>query len=60
MVLRTRDNVRPIYVTQGHRVSLDSAVKLVRHCLDGFRIPRPTGEADHYVRELRREYQAKR
>jgi len=57
MVLRTRENVKPIYVTPGHRVSVDSAVELVRPCLDGFRIPKPTREADHYVRDLRRAYQ---
>jgi len=60
VVLRTRDRVKPIYVTQGHRVSLPTAVRLVRKCLDGFRIPKPTREADHYVRELRRAYQANR
>ena len=57
VVLRTCDGVRPIYVTTGHRVSLDSAVGLVKQCLDGFRIPKPTREADHYVRDLRRAYQ---
>jgi deoxyribonuclease V len=56
-VLRTRDNVKPIYVTPGHRISVDSAVALVKLCLDGFRIPKPTREADHYVRDLRRAYQ---
>lgn len=58
-VLRTRDNTRPIFVTQGHRISLSTAVKVVRKCLDGYRIPKPTREADHYVRELRRDYQQK-
>jgi deoxyribonuclease V len=58
MVLRTRDGVKPIFVTQGHRVSLPTAVRLVRACADGFRIPKPTREADHYVGELRRAYQA--
>lgn len=58
-VLRTRDNVNPIYVTTGHRVSLDSAVELVKQCCDGFRIPKPTREADHYVNELRRAFQRK-
>ena len=57
MVLRTRERVKPIFVTQGHRVSLPSAVRLVRACVDGFRIPKPTREADHYVRDLRRAYQ---
>jgi deoxyribonuclease V len=60
VVLRTRDDVRPIYVTTGHRVSLDSAVGLVKQCVDGFRIPKPTREADHYVRDLRRAYQLSR
>jgi deoxyribonuclease V len=59
-VLRTRDGVRPIYVTIGHRVCLDSAVGFVRQCLDGFRIPKPTREADHWVGELRRAYQKSR
>jgi deoxyribonuclease V len=56
-VLRTRDRVKPIYVTTGHRVSLESAVQIVARCLDGFRIPKPTREADHFVRDLRRAYQ---
>jgi deoxyribonuclease V len=60
VVLRTRDGVKPIYVTTGHRVSLDTAVKLVRQCLDGYRIPKPTRQADHYVRDLRRAYQRDR
>jgi deoxyribonuclease V len=58
-VLRTRQDVKPIYVTQGHCVSLDSALRLVRRCLDGFRIPKPTREADHYVRDLRRMSRAR-
>jgi len=57
IVLRTRDRVKPIYVTPGHRVSVDTAVELVKSCVDGFRIPKPTREADHYVRDLRRAYQ---
>jgi deoxyribonuclease V len=57
MALRTRDAVKPIYVTQGHRVSLATAVRLVQACVDGYRIPKPTREADHYVRDLRRAYQ---
>jgi deoxyribonuclease V len=60
VVLRTRDGVKPIYVSSGHRVSLGTAVRLVRQCLDGLRIPKPTREADHYVRELRRSFQGKR
>jgi deoxyribonuclease V len=60
VALRTRAAVSPIYVTIGHRVSLESAVRIVTQCVDGFRIPKPTREADHWVRDLRRAYQARR
>jgi deoxyribonuclease V len=59
-VLRTRSGVKPIYVTVGHRVSLESAVRVVMQCVDGFRIPKPTREADRYVRDLRQAYQEER
>ena len=56
-VLRTRDGVRPIYVTQGHRISLETAVEIVKRCGDGTRIPKPTREADRYSRQLRLKFQ---
>jgi deoxyribonuclease V len=59
IVLRTRDGVKPVFVTQGNRISLATALRIVRRCCDGFRIPKPTREADHYVRELRLDFQKK-
>lgn len=49
MVLRTRDGIKPIYVSVGHGVSLTSAVRIVLHCHGGTRIPLPTRVADHFV-----------
>lgn len=57
VVLRTRDGVQPIYVTVGHRITLESAVAYVKQCVCGTRIPKPTREADRYVRALRSEDQ---
>jgi deoxyribonuclease V len=54
-VLRTRDDVRPIYVSQGHRVSLETALRLTLQVTDGFRIPRPTRAADHFAGEVKRK-----
>jgi deoxyribonuclease V len=54
-VLRTRTDVNPIYVTQGHRVSLPTALKFVLAVLDGYRIPRPTRDADHFVAAIKRQ-----
>jgi len=48
-VVRTRERVRPIYVSQGHRVSLESAIRLTLQVTDGMRIPRPTREADAFA-----------
>ncbi len=53
-VLRTRDAVAPIYVSQGHRISLERAIELVSEVCDGLRIPRPTREADHFVEAVKR------
>ena len=47
--LRTRDAVRPVFVSQGHRISLERAIELTLAVSDGFRIPRPTREADQFV-----------
>jgi len=53
-VLRTADSVRPVFVSQGHRISLESAIRLVIDVADGYRIPRPTRDADQYVGEIKR------
>ncbi|HWY44715.1 MAG TPA: endonuclease V [Candidatus Sulfotelmatobacter sp.] len=53
--VRTRYGVNPIYVSQGHRVSLKSAIELTLAVGDGMRIPRPTREADRLVGEVKRK-----
>lgn len=60
-VLRSRAGVNPIYITQGHRISLATALKFVAAVLDGFRIPRPTRDADRFVGAVKRgEYGRRR
>ena len=53
--LRTRFAVKPVYISQGNKVSLAAAVRLSLSVCDGRRIPRPTRDADHYVSEMKRE-----
>ncbi|MGB2636797.1 MAG: endonuclease V [Candidatus Acidiferrum sp.] len=53
--VRTRDGVRPIYVSQGHRVSLETAIKLTLRVASGYRIPKPTRDADHFASEVKRK-----
>ncbi|MFQ5601509.1 MAG: endonuclease V [Candidatus Krumholzibacteriia bacterium] len=54
-VLRTRDGVRPVYVSVGHRIDLVTAERLVLACGAGYRLPEPTRLADHLVAKLKRE-----
>jgi deoxyribonuclease V len=41
-VVRTRARVRPVFVSVGHRVDLDTAVSLVLGCAIRYRLPEPT------------------
>ncbi|HEY7064702.1 MAG TPA: deoxyribonuclease V [Chloroflexota bacterium] len=45
-VVRTRTGVKPVFVSVGHRVSLETAIKLVVACCRGVRLPEPTRLAD--------------
>jgi len=49
VVLRTRDGVRPVYVSVGHRIDLAGAVRVVLRCGAGYRLPEPTRLADRLV-----------
>lgn len=53
-VLRTRDRVRPVYISIGHRIDLPSALRFSLLCTRGLRIPEPTRQADKLVGRLRR------
>lgn len=48
-VLRSRRDVRPVYVSVGYRVGLTEAVKLVDDCCRRYRLPEPTHQADRAV-----------
>ena len=53
-VLRTRDRVRPVFVSIGHRMDLETAVGLVLACAIGFRLPEPIRRADRLVSQARK------
>ncbi len=52
-VVRSRVGVKPIYVSVGHRITLDEAARIALACTQGYRIPEPTRLAHHYVTALR-------
>ncbi|SEK81423.1 Endonuclease V [Nitrosovibrio tenuis] len=44
-VLRTQTGVKPVYVSIGHRIALQTAVRLVLACTTRYRLPETTREA---------------
>ncbi|WP_346055232.1 deoxyribonuclease V [Amycolatopsis dongchuanensis] len=46
-VLRTRPGVKPIFVSPGHKVSVDTAVQIVLDLSPRYRLPEPIRAADH-------------
>jgi deoxyribonuclease V len=59
-VLRTRDNVKPVFISPGYKVDVATSVEIMMQCADGFRIPKPTREADRFVAEVKRTSQTPR
>jgi deoxyribonuclease V len=41
-VVRTRKSVKPVYVSVGHRVDLETAIAFVLRCGAGYRLPETT------------------
>jgi deoxyribonuclease V len=58
-VLRTQDAVRPVYVSQGHRISLQSAREWVLRASSKYRLPEPVREANRLVHELRAKHRGR-
>jgi deoxyribonuclease V len=39
--LRTRENVRPVYISQGHKIDLATAVDIILHCSKNYKMAEP-------------------
>lgn len=49
-VLRTRSGVKPVFVSVGHRISLENATALVLALTPAYRLPETTRQADRMCR----------
>jgi deoxyribonuclease V len=49
-VLRSRTNVKPLYISSGHKISLDTSINYVMSCLTKYRLPETTRLADKLSR----------
>lgn len=52
VVLRTRTNVKPVYISPGHLIDLDSALAITMACTSKYRLPEPVRAAHNTAGEL--------
>lgn len=57
-VVRTKDRVRPLYISPGHKTNLQSACDIVLNCCRGYRLPEPTRQAHLLSNRVRQEQEA--
>lgn len=57
-VLRTRSKVKPLFISVGHRIDLDTAIEMVLACSTGFRLPEPQRRAHRLADEVKRAVRA--
>ncbi len=53
-VVQTKLRTNPLFVSPGHKVSVDSATRLVLECLRGYRLPEPTRQAHNLITAYRK------
>jgi len=54
-VVRTRDSVKPVFVSPGHAITIEESIRLVLDCCKGYKLPEPTRQAHIAVNRFRLE-----
>lgn len=53
-VLRTRRDVKPVFVSPGHMIDIKSSIEIVMKCISLYRIPEPLRRADQLSKRHKR------
>jgi len=53
--IRTKRNVKPIFVSPGHLITLEESIEIIKRCVIKHRLPEPTQLAHNTVNEYRIE-----
>jgi deoxyribonuclease V len=59
-VVTTKEGVKPVYVSVGNLISLETAVKVTKHCVLNSKIPEPVWQAHKIAAEEKRRAQSER
>ncbi|HVP36021.1 MAG TPA: endonuclease V [Terriglobales bacterium] len=51
VALRSRNNTKPIFISPGNKISLDSSLEIILHCCTKYRLPEPLRQAQILARK---------
>ncbi|MEE9524017.1 MAG: deoxyribonuclease V [Thermodesulfovibrionales bacterium] len=54
-VLRTRTNVKPVFISPGNKIDFDDSVRIVMNCTTKYRLPEPVRCADIFSKEVKKK-----
>jgi deoxyribonuclease V len=54
IVFRSREKVKPIYISPGHKVDFDKSLEIVKKTIKKYRLSEPVREAHRFVNEIRK------
>jgi len=50
---RSKKNVKPVFISPGHKMSLEESLAIAKECVRGYRLPEPTRQAHLLVNQFR-------
>lgn len=56
-VLRTKDSVKPIFISPGNLIDIDSSIKIVLQLSEKYRLPEPIRFAHNFAEEIKRQWE---
>ncbi len=51
-ILRTKDRVKPVFISPGHRIDLETSIQVILNACRGYRMPEPLRKAHQLSREI--------
>lgn len=56
-VVRTKKNVKPIFISPGHMIDIDSSIEVILQLTNKFRLPEPIRSAHLFAEEVKRTWE---
>jgi deoxyribonuclease V len=52
VALRTREGVKPIYVSPGHKINIEDSIRIILSCITKYRLPQPIRAAHNLTKSI--------